>query len=58
MQHNFYDTPGGISAQVNRIKILDSRKRVIFFQAQLPYLAAEAVRLDQYGGEDPSCDTG
>jgi len=41
------------TALVSRIKILASRKRVIFFQAQLRYLAAEVVRLDQYGSEDP-----
>src|SRR5229473_2551771 len=29
-----------------------AQKRVIFFQAQLRYLAAEIVRLEDYGAED------
>ena len=40
------------TALVGRIKMLASAKRVIFFQAQLRYLAAEVVRLDEYGDED------
>jgi len=39
------------NALVSRITMLASRKRVIFFQARLRYLAAEVVRLDRYGDE-------
>jgi hypothetical protein len=42
------------SALVGRIRMLVSRKRVIFFQAQLRYLEAEVIRLNPYGGEDLS----
>src|SRR5229473_4241832 len=37
---------------VNRVRMLASKKRVIFFQAQLRYLAAEVIRLNPYGNED------
>src|SRR5437660_11372538 len=40
------------SVLISRISVLASRRRVIFFQAQLRHLAAEVVRLDQYGCED------
>jgi hypothetical protein len=41
--------PAGL---LDRIKALLSRRRVIFFQAQLRYLAAEIIRLNPFGGED------
>ena len=40
------------AALLGRIRTLVSRRRVIFFQAQLRYLAAEVIRLNPYGGED------
>jgi hypothetical protein len=40
------------SALVERIRMLVSHGRLIFFQAQLRYLAAEVIRLNPYGGED------
>jgi hypothetical protein len=39
-------------ALTGHIKGFAARKRVIFFQAQLRYLAAEMVRLKPYGSED------
>jgi hypothetical protein len=39
------------AALLDRIRTLVSRGRVIFFQAQLRYLAAEVIRLNPYGGE-------
>lgn len=39
---------------VERIRMLVSHKRVIFFQAQLRYLAAEVIRLNPHGGDDLS----
>src|ERR1019366_7347181 len=40
------------TALTGRIKGFAAQKRVIFFQAQLRYLAAEMVRLKPYGSED------
>jgi len=40
------------AALLDRIRTLVSHGRVIFFQAQLRYLAAEVIRLNPYGGED------
>jgi len=40
------------AALLDQIKTLLSRKRVIFFEAQLRYLAAEVIRLNPFGGED------
>ena len=37
---------------VGRVRDFASQKRVIFFQAQLRYLAAEMIRLKPYGCED------
>ena len=39
---------------VGRVRGFASQKRVILFQAQLRYLAAEMVRLKPYGSEDLS----